>query len=138
MTVINAIEESTKTCSYCMKKELEKFFEVYNENPTSIRAFNEFLSEYKIEDVQASMKVLFTVQSMSEEETKNQIAMIIGRNQELLTKTETIQNKDSLGYAEMLGYAPMVLLTVQLLMSMFLMFMHIMEYMNLIMETGIG
>lgn len=137
MTVINAIEESTKTCSYCMKKELEKFFKIYNENPTSIRAFNEFLSEYKIEDVQASMKVLFTVQSMSEEETKSQIAMIIGRNQDLLTKTETIQNKDSLGYAEMLGYAPMVLLTMQLLMSMLLMFMHIMNYMSQIM-AGMG
>ena len=136
MTVVNAIKESQKTCSYCMSKEIDKFFEIYNENPTSIRAFNEFLAEYKIEDVQATMKVLFTVQSMSAEEIQNQVSMLITRNQELLTKTETIQNQDSLGYAEMLGYAPMILLTAQLLVSMVLMFLHIMDYMDMIMATG--
>lgn len=137
MTVVNAIRESQKSCSYCMAKEIDKFFEIYDENPTSIKAFNDFLKEYKLEDVQASMKVLFTIQSMSAEEIKNQVAMIINRNQELLTKTETIRNQDALGAAEMLGYAPMVLLTVQLLMSMMLMFLHIMEYMDMIMATSI-
>lgn len=137
MTVINAIMASKETCSYGMAREIDKFFEIYDENPTSIRAFNEFLSEYEIEDVQATMKVLFTVQSMSKEQVKIQTAMLINRNQELLTKTETIKNKDSLGFAEMLGYLPMILLTLQLLMSMGLMFMHIMEYMNNIMATGI-
>ena len=136
MTVINSIKESQKTCSFAMSKEIDKFFEIYNENPTSIRAFNEFLADYKIEDVQATMKVLFTVQSMSAGEIQNQVAMLINRNQELLTKTETIQNQDSLGYAEMLGYAPMVLLTGQLLMSMVLMFLHIMDYMDMIMAEG--
>lgn len=138
MTVVNAIQESQKSCSYCMSKEIDKFFEIYNENPTSIRAFNEFLQEYKIEDVQASMKVLFTIQSMSGDEIQKQVAMIINRNQELLTKTETIRNQDALGMAELLGYAPMVLLTVQLLVSMLLMFMHIMEYMDNIMTTGLS
>lgn len=138
MTVINAIKESQKTCSFCMKQEIDKFFEIYDENPTSIKAFNEFLAEYKIEDVQASMKVLFTIQSMSAEETQKQISMLITRNQELLTKTETIKNKDSLGSAEMLGYAPMVLLTAQLLVSMCLMFIHIMNYMNRVMEEGLS
>ena len=137
MTVVNAIMESKKTCSYGMAKEIDKFFEIYNENPTSIRAFNEFLADYQIEDVQATMKVLFTVQSMSREQIQTQTAMLINRNQELLTKTETIKNKDSLGYAEMLGYLPMILLTIQLLMSMVLMFMHIMEYMNDIMAQEI-
>ena len=138
MTVINSIEDSMNTCSYCMAREIEKFFEIYDENPTSIRAFNEFLKDYQIDDVQATMKVLFTVQSMGAEDVQKQVAMLINRNQELLTKTETIQNQDSLGYAEMLGYAPMVLLTVQLLMSMVLMFIHIMEYMDEIMSTGLA
>lgn len=84
------------------------------------------------------MKVLFTIQSMSAEETQKQISMLITRNQELLTKTETIKNKDSLGSAEMLGYAPMVLLTAQLLVSMCLMFIHIMNYMNRVMEEGLS
>ena len=137
MTVINAISASKETCSYSMAQEIDKFFKIYDENPTSIRAFNEFLAEYQIEDVQATMKILFTVQSMSEKEIQNQTVMLINRNQELLTKTETIRNKDSLGYAEMLGYAPMLLLTMQLLVSMVLMFMHIMEYMNDIMAEGI-
>lgn len=136
MTVINAIRASKETSSYAMSQEIDKFFKIYDENPTSIRAFNEFLAEYQIEDVQATMKILFTVQSMSEKEIQNQTVMLINRNQELLTKTETIKNKDSLGYAEMLGYAPMILLTVQLLVSMVLMFMHIMEYMNNILADG--
>lgn len=138
MTVINAIKESQNTCSFCMKQEIDKFFDIYNENPTSIKAFNEFLSEYGIEDVQASMKVLFTIQSMSAEEVQRQVSMLITRNQELLTKTETIKNKDSLGTAEMLGYAPMVLLTAQLLVSMCLMFIHIMNYMNMVMDEGLS
>lgn len=138
MTVVNAIRESSNTASYCMQKEIEKFFAIYDANPTSIRAFNEFLSEYEIEDVQASMKVLFTMQSMSNEEIQRQIAMIIDRNQELLNKTETIRNQDSLGYAEMLGYAPMVLLTTQMIMSMLLMFIHIVDYMNTVLSSNLG
>lgn len=130
MTVIVAMEKSMNNCSYIMKCELEKFFEQYAENPTSIRAFNDFLGEYQLEDVQSSMKVLYTIQSMSKEETQKQVTVIIQRNQELLAKSEQLQNEDSLGMAEMLGYAPMVLLTAQLIMSMVLMFIHIMNYMN--------
>ena len=61
MTVIVAMEKSMSNCSYVMKCELEKFFEQYTENPTSIKAFNNFLGEYQLEDVQSSMKVLYTI-----------------------------------------------------------------------------
>lgn len=135
MTVIVSMEKSMETCSFLMKKELDKFFEEYNENPTSIAAFNNFLSEYDIDDVQSSMKILYTIQSMSKEDVNNQVTIIIQRNQELLAKTEQMQNEESLGAAELLGYMPMILLTAQLIMSMVLMFLHIMEYMNAITAT---
>ena len=135
MTVVSSIEKSMKNCSYMMKKELERFFEMYNEDPTSIRPFSSFLEAYKLEDVQSSMKILYTLQSMSKEEINKQVSSIIQRNQELLAKTEQLQNQESLGTAEMLGYAPMMLLTGQLIMSMVLMFIHIMEYMDTITST---
>ena len=135
MTVVSSIEKSMKNCSYMMRKELERFFEMYNEDPTSIRPFSSFLEAYKLEDVQSSMKILYTLQSMSKEEINKQVSSIIQRNQELLAKTEQLQNQESLGTAEMLGYAPMMLLTGQLIMSMVLMFIHIMEYMDTITST---
>ena len=135
LTVINAIEQSKIIASYPMQCEIDKFLQRYEEEPNSIKPYNEFLSEYNLEDVQSTMKVLYTIQSMGQKEIKDQISLLINRNQELLNKTEAVANEDSLGGVEALGYAPMILVSLQMMISMALLFSHVMNYLNSMLDT---
>lgn len=130
MTVLNSIEKSMEMTSYPMTKELEKFMETVREDPTSIRAFAEFLQDFDLPDAQSSMRVLYSVQNLGRKETKEQIASLILRNQEMLDKAEMIRNEDSISGVEALGYLPIVIFSAQMMVSLVLLFSHMMDKMG--------
>lgn len=126
-TVLNAINESLDTVSYPMRRELRNFLDEANKNPTSIKPYNDFLEEYKIDEVKSSMRVLYAVNSASKDEMKIRTAKLIDRNQELLSKSEQITNDDSIGGVEMIGYLPTLIFSIQMVLSMMIMFDYMME-----------
>lgn len=130
MTVLNAIEKSMEMTSYPFTKELEKFMAVVQEDPTSIKAFAEFLQDFDLPDAQSSMRVLYSIQNLGRKETKEQVASLILRNQEMLDKAETIRNEDSISGIEAMGYLPIVIFSVQMMVSLVILFGHMMDKMN--------
>lgn len=127
LTVINAIEISQNIASYPLRKEIRKFLNLAKKDPTSIKPYNEFLSDFDLEDARSSMKVLYAIQNVGEEDVKERISNLIVRNQEMLDKAENIRNNDSIGGIEALGYVPTILFSIQMLVSMFSMFSYMME-----------
>lgn len=121
-TVLNAIESSSHTASYPMRRELRTFLDAAEKDPTSIKPYNDFLQEYNIDDVKASMRVLYAVNNVSKEDMKERIAKLIDRNQELLAKSEAIRNYDSIGGIEALGYVPTFIFSIHMIVSMLIMF----------------
>lgn len=130
MTVLNAIEKSMEMTSYPLTMELKKFMTIVREDPTSIKAFAEFLQDYDLPDAQSSMRVLYSIQNLGRKETKEQVASLILRNQEMLDKAETIRNEDSISGIEALGYVPIIIFSLQMMFSLVILFGHMMDKMN--------
>lgn len=126
-TVLNAIENSQNITSYPLRKELRKFLDEAKKDPTSIRPYNEFLSEFDLEDARSSMKVLYAIQNIGKEDVKVRVSNLILRNQEMLDKAESIRNNDSISGIEALGYVPVAVFSGQMLISMFAMFTYMMN-----------
>lgn len=129
-TVLNAIECSQNMASYPFRKEIRKFLNEAKKDPTSVKAYNDFLSEYDLEDARSSMKVLYAIQNIGKEDVRKRISHLINRNQELLDKSETLRNTDSIGGIEALGYIPIVIFILQMLVTMLAMFGYIMNMLS--------
>lgn len=127
MTVLNSIENSYNLVSFPLRKEIRKFLIKANNNPTSIKPYNDFLIEYGLEDIRSSMRVLYAINNQSKQEMKIRISKLIERNQKLLAKAERLRNEDSIGGIEALGYVPTVIFSIQIMVSMFIMFFFMMN-----------
>jgi hypothetical protein len=70
---------------------IDKFLNEIYENPTKIQPFNNFMVDYKIDGVKPAMKVLYSLQTLDNEEMQRQTYNLIIRNQEMLEKSESIK-----------------------------------------------
>ncbi len=127
MTVINAIESTVNNVSYPLQIEINKFLNKVKQDPTSIKPYNEFLSGYKLDDASNSMKVLYSINNASKNETRNRVSNLIVRNQELLATVEKIENDDEIIGVEAIAYIPTIFFCIQMIISMFLMFSYMMQ-----------
>ena len=101
---------------------LQQFLDEVYQNPLSIRPFNDFLNSFNIEGVKSSMKVLYSLQSLNKEEMQKQTHYLIIRNQEMLDKSESIKNNDSISHLKLMGFVPVAIFIAQMLISMGLLF----------------
>lgn len=129
MTVINSIENSKATVTPVFAYYIDIFMNKIKENPTSIKPFNDFLDVCDLPDIKASMKVLFTLQSLKDDQILEQTNSLIVRNQSMLAKSEQLKNDDSIGAIESLGFVPIAMFAIQMLVSMAMMFSYMMSYM---------
>ena len=130
LTVLNAIENSLNICTPILKYYVQEFLEEASKNPTDIRPYNNFLSDFNLPDIRSSMKVLYTMQSLSDDQLGEQVGSLIERNQELLAHSEQLRNEDSVSGLVKYGFAPVVLFMLQMIVSMILMFSFMMTIMN--------
>ena len=127
LTVLNAIERSLSVVSYPMKKEIKKFLDEAKQDPTSIKAYNDFLSDFDLEDAKSSMKVLYAIQNIGKDDVKARVSNLISRNQEMLDRSETLRNNDSISGIEAIGFIPTAVFSIQMMVSMFAMFGYMMS-----------
>lgn len=126
-TVLNAIENSLSSASYPMRREIRKLLHDCEDNPSSIAPYNDFLSEYNIDEVKSSMRVLYAINNVAKEDMKDRTSKLIERNQDLLAKSELLRGNDSIGGIEMIGYLPTLIFSVQMIISMLIMFEYMMQ-----------
>lgn len=130
LTVKNAIFESANNACYPMRRELENLTLNIEKEPLSIHPFASFLSRFHLSDAQSVMKVLFSIQNLSKQDTQKQVSSLILRNQELLDKAEHLRNQDAIGGIEALGFVPIVIFSLEMMCSMFLLFTHMVNNLN--------
>lgn len=137
MTVLNAVENSRTMSSPILNYYVERFLRRAMEDPSSIRPYNDFLEEYSLPDIKTTMKALYTMQDLDEDQKSQQTNSLIVRNQEMLAKAEKMRNDDSVSGITKFGFLPVAIFMVQMMVSMILMFMFMMNYMGEAM-SGIG
>lgn len=135
-TVVTAITMSLDNCSPIMKYEIEHLLSAIELDPVSIAPFNDFLQEYELIDVKASMKVLFSLQSLDGETLEEQVNSLIMRNQDLLSKSEQLRNKSYLNNLGWVGFVPWIaflLFTVCILVGIMA---YTMDYLSSVVDMG--
>lgn len=110
-----AIEESIAKSPYVLQGPLQEMIVQIREEPDSITPYRSFLQEYQITDVQNAMSMLYSVQTLPMREIQIQITALIKRNQEMLEKSETMNNEDKLAGVGLLMAIPMLLATFKLM-----------------------
>lgn len=126
-TVLNAIENSQNMASYPLRNEIKTFLDKAKKDPTSIKPYNDFLSDFDLEDARSSMKVLYAISNVGKDEIKDRVSNLIDRNQKMLDKAEKLKNDDSIGAIEAIGYLPIAFFSIEMLVSMFAMFTYMMS-----------
>lgn len=127
LTVLNAIENTINIVSYPLRKEIRAFLKDANKDPLAIKPYNDFLMDYDLEDARSSMRVLYSINNVSKTDVKQRISSLIIRNQDMLAKSESLRNEDSIGLIEALGYLPTIIFSIQIVASMFIMFYYMLN-----------
>lgn len=128
--VVNAIHESYAHSSVVMRPFIEQLLNDINEDPTSILPYEKFMSEFNIPEIQISMKTLYSIQSVGQEDAQRQVSDLIVRNQAMLDHAEKIRNEDSLAVIQFMSNVPMLLMAVKMMSDMLLMMQSVMSSMG--------
>lgn len=89
-----------------LKPAITELLEELQRNPESMQPYLDFLKEYHLRDVTATMRMLYALSNSGYGNGEKQLAQIMMRNQELLDKTERAVNEDALAGLYALFLAP--------------------------------
>lgn len=128
--VVNAIHDSYAHSSVVMRPFIEQLLNDINDDPTSINPYNNFMKEFNIPEIQISMKTLYSIQSVGQEDATRQVSDLIVRNQAMLDHAEKIRNDDSIAVVQFMTNVPMLLMAVKMMGDMLLMMSSVMASMG--------
>lgn len=127
LVVTRAIRQSVETCPLVLKYYIEKLIEETEEDPVTIRPYNNFLQDYYITDITSSMKSLYVIKTQDSNEGARLISDLIQRNQEMMANAEKIRNENQLAAFNMLGTIPMVVGALKMMIDMGMMMLKFMS-----------
>lgn len=123
-----AIQNSISSAAPVLKEPLEELVKEIEENPTSIKPFVNFLSDYNMNDLSTAMKMLYTLQSLGSEDSEKQLHVLIERNQSMLEKSERLRNEDMLGSIGFIVALPMLLASLKLVADLGMILMNFFSF----------
>ncbi len=109
-----AIEATYEASPLLLKKSLGEFIYEIEENPSDVRPYYSFMSEYGILDVSSTVKTLYSVSELETENTDRLLNSLIKRNYEMVDKHEEISNADSISVMKFSEYIPMIFVSLKL------------------------
>ena len=115
-----AIFKSLKDAPLLMKEELGKLILDLKSNPTSMKPYNDFLSDFNMPEVRSAMKMLFSLSEGIGANAADQIEDIIRRNQQMMNKAEKLRMEDTASGMYALFLAPQLTGGCKLIVDMVL------------------
>lgn len=116
----SAIESSYDNCPIVLRNSLSRFIMALEENPTDVRPYYQFCSEFGVLDISSTVKILYSVSELSKDSTESLLNTLIKRNYELVNKHDEIRNRDSLGLLKFGEYIPMLFVSIKIAVDMLL------------------
>ena len=117
-----SIAQSIITAPTVLRPELFKMQMELEKNPTSIEPYLDFMKDFQSAEIQASMKMLYSISAGQGGDSSMQIADIIRRNNQMLDKAEKKANEDSMVKLISLMLAPQLSASVKLIIDMVVFF----------------
>lgn len=103
-----AVFKSYDDAPEILKPALSELIFELQKNPTQLKPYQDFLSEFALPEVRSAMKMLYSLSEGTGGEAGAQIEDIIHRNQVLLDRSEKMKNEDTLAGMYALFLAPQI------------------------------
>lgn len=116
--IYNAIRKTRESAAPVLQPALQRLQQNLEEDPESPRPYFDFLAEFELSDVHASMTMLYSLASGNGGDTEKQIAEIVERNNAMSVRAERMANEDELGKMYLTFLAPTVVGMAKLLVDM--------------------
>ena len=118
--LIAAIEDTYDDCPYIIKLSLDDFIRDIEANPSDIKPYYEFLSEYKQTDIMSTVRTLYSVSELDEKGIDETISTLIQRNNELINKQTELDYKDRISVLKFMEYIPVFFMALKMSVDMML------------------
>ena len=105
--LIAAIEDTYDDCPYIIKLSLDDFIRDIEANPSDIKPYYEFLSEYSVSE-------------LDEKGIDETISTLIQRNNELINKQTELDYKDRISVLKFMEYIPVFFMALKMSVDMML------------------
>ena len=116
-----AIRETYDTCPVIMKSSLENFIKQITEDPADVEPYYEFLKEFNIMDISATVRMLYSFTEIKDSEADETINTLIERNYSILDKHDELKEKTKASIRGFAYYIPMLFSVCKLGIDMLLM-----------------
>ena len=113
--VVRAIRETESSAAYVMRPFIRMFLTNVDQAPASIWPYMNFFGEYNSHELSTGIKTLYSIRTLSSEDSQRQVNDLIDRNQELLAESERIRQENSISGIGFIGLLPMVLMSFLLM-----------------------
>lgn len=123
-TLTAAIEETYDQCHVVLKSSLKRFIYQIENDPADVTAYYNFLSEFQIEDVSATIKTLYSLTIQDADDIDATINSIIKRNYEMMEKHDQIMYEDNISVLQFCEYIPTIFVSIKIAVDMMLVIMN--------------
>lgn len=120
MPLIAAIEDTYDESTYIIKNSLDTFIRDIEADPSDIKPYYEFLSEYGQTDIMSTVRTLYSVSELPDNQVDETINSLIQRNNELINKQSEIAYKDRISLFKFMEYIPVFLMALKMSVDMML------------------
>lgn len=103
-----------------MKEPLEKFIYDIELNPSDIKPYYEFLSEFNVMDIQSAVRMLYSIGDLDKDSMNQTINALVRRNYELSDKAENARYMDSTSMMRFSEYVPTFFVAFKMAVDMML------------------
>lgn len=124
--VIRAVSETENSAAYIMRPFIRMFLNNVEKAPASIWPYMNFFGEYNSHELSTAIKTLYSIRTLSSEDSQRQVNDLIDRNQELLAESERIRQENSIAGVGFIGLLPMVLMSFLLMVYLVVMLLQFM------------
>ena len=119
-TLQAAIRDSYDSCPCVMKGSLGEFIEALEADPSDVTPYYDFLGEFKVPDISASVRTLYGLSELDYSNMDGTINTLIARNYELVDKHESLRQTDRLSVMKFCEYIPVFMVSVKMGLDMML------------------
>lgn len=116
--VLNSLRLSLPSAPVIIKKDLILLINTLTNNPNDLAAFVDFMSEYKINEIDRAMKLLYRTYMVEQEDTSKQLNRMITTTTKWIRFERVQSNEENLKFYEWIGIIPLFGVTVVFLVIM--------------------
>ncbi|MDO5381762.1 MAG: hypothetical protein Q4F06_03455 [Eubacteriales bacterium] len=118
--LLAAIEDTYSDCPSIMKNSLGEFIKNMEADPSDIKPYYEFLSEFKQMDISATVRTLYSISELDENSRDETINSLIARNNELINAQDKVEFINKTSALRFMEYIPVLFASIKMGVDMML------------------